>query len=137
VNQELYKFILVDDELIIRVALRDHVPWEELGFTFCGACADGGMALEKIEQDVPDVVMTDICMPFIDGIALTEMIRERYPMTKVILLTGYDDFEYAQAAVKLKVHDFLLKPITPKELRAVLLSVKEKLDEERKSRRDL
>jgi len=136
-GERLYKFLVVDDELIIRDALTNHIPWEDLGFTFCGACADGNAALDKIEQEAPDVVMTDICMPFLDGIALTELITERYPMTKVILLTGYDDFEYAQAAVKLKVYDFLLKPITPRELRKVLLSVKEKLDEEYKSRKDI
>ncbi|GAB4374004.1 MAG: response regulator [Spirochaetales bacterium] len=127
-----YKFLLVDDEPIIREGIRDHIPWEDLGFQFLAACANGNEALEVLEKSPADVVMTDICMPFMDGLALARQIRDQYPSTKILLLTGYDEFEYAHQALKIGVHDYLMKPITPSSLRALLQTLREKLDEERK-----
>ena len=132
----LYTFLIVDDEPVIREGMRDHIPWEDLGFRFLAACGNGNEALEALEKTPADVVMTDICMPFMDGLALARHIREQFPATKIILLTGYDEFDYAHQALKLGVHDYLLKPITPSSLREMLRSLREKLDEERKRFKD-
>lgn len=132
----LYTFLIVDDEPIIREGMRDHIPWEELGFRFVAACGNGNEALEVLERTPVDVVLTDICMPFMDGLALARHIRNQYPATKVILLTGYDEFDYAHQALKLGVDDYILKPITPAFVREMLLSLRKKLDEERKRFQD-
>jgi len=137
VDPESYTFVIVDDEPEIREGIRDNVPWESLGFRFAGACADGAEALELIERDAPDVVMTDINMPFMDGLTLAERIQSLSPATKVLILTGFDDFEYARKALKLQVHDFILKPLTPSEFKATLEKLKATLDEEHGERRDI
>lgn len=137
VGAELYSFIIVDDEPEIREGIRDNIPWEEFGFRFAGACSNGSEALELIERDPPDVVMTDINMPFMDGLTLSERILAVAPATKVLILTGYDDFDYARKALRLQVHDFILKPLTPSEFKAALEKLKAKLDEEHGARRDI
>jgi two-component system response regulator YesN len=137
VASEFYSFIIVDDEPEIREGIRDNIPWEDFGFRFAGACANGNEALELIERDAPDVVMTDINMPFMDGLTLSERIKAVAPATKVLILTGYDDFEYARKALQLQVHDFILKPVTPSEFKSGLARLKEALDQERGARRDI
>lgn len=134
---ELYTFVVVDDEPEIREGIRDHIPWTEYGFRFAGACANGIEALASIERESPDVLLTDINMPFMDGLTLTERVQAVSPATKVLILTGYDDFDYAQRALRLQVYDFILKPVTPAELKAVLAKLRERLDEERGKNRDM
>lgn len=136
-TDEAYTFVVADDEPEIREGFRDRVPWAELGFRFAGACADGREALELAEREAPDVLMTDINMPFLDGLSLCERVAEVSPSTKVLILTGYDDFDYARKALKLQVVDFILKPVTPAEFRAVLGSLKARLDAERRAVGDL
>lgn len=126
----MYKLILVDDEAIVREGIRDNINWNELGFEVIDDCVDGREAMESIERWEPDVVLTDINMPFVDGLQLTRFILERNPNTKVIILTGYDEFAYAQKAVKLKAYDYLLKPITASELTQLLKRLKNELEEE-------
>ncbi len=133
----MYSFLLIDDEVIIREGVRDNIDWASHGFRFLGACADGRAGIEAIDAHQPDVVLTDICMPFVDGLDLARYVRERYPHIKVVLLTGYDEFGYAQEAVKLRVADFILKPITAEELRDLLDSLRAELDREAEGRRDL
>ena len=133
----MYSFLLIDDEVIIREGVRDNIDWARHGFSFLGACADGRAGLEAIDSLQPDVVLTDICMPFVDGLDLARYVRERYPQIKVVLLTGYDEFGYAQEAVKLRVEDFILKPITADELRELLDSLRAELDREAERKRDL
>lgn len=133
----LYSFVIVDDEPEIREGIRDTIPWEELGFRFAGACANGNEALELVERSPPDVVMTDINMPFMDGLALGERLAEAAPATKVLIISGYDDFEYARRALKLQVYDYIVKPVTPVEFKATLAKLKAALDEERAEKRDL
>lgn len=136
VENALYSFVIVDDEPEIREGIRDNIPWEELGFSFAGACANGNEALELVERSAPDVVMTDINMPFMDGLALCERIAGLAPATKVLIISGYDDFDYARKALQLQVYDFILKPVTPTEFKATLASLKRRLDAERETRRD-
>ncbi|HAE21894.1 MAG TPA: hypothetical protein DCG47_06165 [Spirochaetaceae bacterium] len=135
-QNSLYSFVLVDDESEIRDGIRDTIAWEELGFRFAGAYANGSEALEAAERNPPDVLMTDINMPFMNGLALSERLASVAPATKVIIISGYDDFEYAQKALKLQVFDYVVKPITPGEFKAALARLKALLDEERLARQD-
>ncbi len=136
-QNNLYSFVLVDDEPEIREGIRDTIPWEELGFRFAGACANGNEALELAERCPPEVLMTDINMPFMDGLALSERLGSVAPATKVIIISGFDDFEYARRALKLQVYDYIVKPITPGEFKEALRKVKQTLDDERAARHDL
>ena len=131
----MYRILIIDDEPVVREGISETIDWNAHGFELVGACRDGREALLALERSKPDVVLTDICMPFVDGLELAAWIGEEDPTTRTILLTGYDEFEYAQEAVKLRVDDFLLKPITAEELRTLLDTVRLELDEER-NRRD-
>ena len=111
----MYKVLLVDDEALIREAISENIQWEELGFSFMGACENGKQAIEMIEKEQPNLLLTDINMPFVDGMELTKFVYENYPDTKVIVISGFDEFEYAKNAVKYQVLEYILKPITPME----------------------
>ena len=106
----LYSIILVDDEEEVRKSIIKQIDWESAGFKVVGDAENGEDGLEKIELLEPNVVLTDIRMPYMDGLTLTEKIRQRYPSTKVVIFSGYDDFEYAQRAIKLNVTEYILKP---------------------------
>jgi two-component system response regulator YesN len=133
----LYSFVLVDDETEIREGIRNAIPWGELGFSFAGACTNGFEALELAERIQPDVVMTDINMPFMDGLSFADRLPGVSPLTKVLIISGYDDFEYARTALRLQVYDYIIKPVTPHEFKEVLSKLKRTLDGEREQRRDL
>ncbi|CAM3488702.1 response regulator [Aeromicrobium ponti] len=126
----MYKVIIVDDEDIISEGISTFMPWDELGFELVGVAGNGKEALELFKRGTVDVMITDICMPIMDGIELTQEIKRISSPTKVIILSGYDEFEYAQSALKMGVLDYILKPITPNELKSLLSKVKEKLDQE-------
>lgn len=127
----MLRVFLVEDESIIRETLRDTVPWTRHGYTFVGEAGDGEMALPLIRQERPDVLITDIRMPFMDGLALSRQVLREFPRMKVIILSGYDDFEYAQQAIGIGVERYLLKPITKSTLLSVLDEIKAKIDGER------
>lgn len=133
----LYRIMLVDDEEEVREAMIRSMDWEQLGFTVAGDAENGEEALEKLEQLEPDVVMTDIRMPYMDGLTLIARIRERYPFIKILIFSGYDDFEYAKQAIKFKVTEYILKPVNGEELAEILKRVKKSLDEEIKQRRNI
>ncbi len=123
----MLRVFLVEDESVIREGLRDKIPWEQYGFQFVGEAADGEMALPLIRKLKPDVLITDIKMPFMDGLSLSAIVKEEFPRTRVIIISGYDDFEYARQAIVVGVDQYLLKPITRAALRNVLLELKEKI----------
>ena len=133
----LYRIMLVDDEEEVRKAIIRQMDWEQLGFTVVGDAENGEDALEKMEQSEPDVVITDIRMPYMDGLTLTARIREKYPSVKILIFSGYDDFEYAQRAIKLNVTEYILKPVNGQELAQILGRVKNSLDEEIEQRRNI
>lgn len=133
----MYKVLLVDDETLIREAISENIPWEDLGFSFMGACENGKQAMEAIEKEQPDLLLTDINMPFVDGMELTKFVYENYPDTKVIIISGFDEFEYAKNAVKYQVLEYILKPITPAEFLETLTRVKKLFDERRATQRDM
>ncbi|WP_258168728.1 response regulator, partial [Paenibacillus sp. AR247] len=132
----MYKVFIVDDEAVVRDGLKRTIGWQELGFELIGDYANGREALEAIDLNMPDLIISDISMPFMDGLALTAAAGSKYPHIKMIILTGYDEFEYAQQAIRLKVSDFILKPITAQEIRELLLKVKAEMDEETRRRED-
>ncbi len=125
-----YKILLVDDEEIVRNGIENTIEWTDLGFDFSGSYTNGTDAAQAVDKIRPAVVITDICMPFGDGLDLAELITSKHAGTKVILLTGFDEFEYAQRAVKLGAYDYILKPITADELRALLGRLHDELDSE-------
>ncbi|MEH7011868.1 response regulator [Neobacillus niacini] len=107
----MHKVIVVEDDRIIRRGICQAIPWGEHGFVVAGEAGDGEVALELIEKEQPQVVVSDINMPFMSGLEMAKHIKERSPETRIIFLTGYEDFKYAQEAVKLKAFDYLLKPV--------------------------
>ena len=127
----MYKALLVDDEALTREAVKENIRWEEAGFELIAACENGRDAVEVIKAEAPDLVLTDICMPYVDGLELAEYVCDNCPDTRTVIISGYDEFEYAKKAVKYRVMEYILKPVTPSELTEVLLKVKESLDEER------
>ena len=133
----MYKLLLVEDDVIIREGIRENISWRKLGFDFIGEYEDGNQAIEVIDKFKPDVILTDICMPFLNGLELANYVSEKLPKTKVIIITGYDKFDYAQKAIKLNVYDFILKPITPDELINILKKIKLDLDKEKAKKRDI
>ena len=112
----MLKVFLVEDERIMREGLRDSIPWEKYGYVFVGEASDGEMALPLIRKTRPDVLITDIKMPFMDGLALSQIVTSEFPGTKIIIISGYDDFEYARQAMRIGVSDYLLKPFSDGEL---------------------
>ncbi|WP_223588791.1 response regulator [Neobacillus bataviensis] len=107
----MHKVIVVEDDRIIRRGICQSIPWEEHGFVIAGEAGDGEIALELIEKEQPQVVVSDINMPFMSGLEMAKHIKEKSPDTRIIFLTGYEDFKYAQEAIKLKAYDYLLKPV--------------------------
>lgn len=124
----MYKVVVADDEEIIRRGLIDKVKWGEYGFEVVGEAENGVDALEIIEELEPDLVITDIRMPFLSGIELAREIRQVRPMTSIVFLSGFDDFSYAQQAIQYNIVSYLLKPITSKEFEKELIHIKEAID---------
>lgn len=133
----MYKVLLVDDEILVREAISAKIKWNKLGFELVGDCENGKDAIEFIKEDAVDVVLTDICMPYIDGMGLSKFVYENFPQTMIIIFSGYSDFEYAKQAIQYKVAEYILKPVTAKELSEVLSKIKEKLDSERQQEQKL
>lgn len=116
----MIRLMIVDDDIIIRRGLSQAIPWEEYGFCIAGVAGDGQVALDMVEQVVPDIIIADIRMPHIDGLELAKLLQLKCPEIKVILLTAYKDFEYAKTAIKLNVYDYLLKPVDNQALLEVV-----------------
>ena len=127
----MLKVFLVEDERIMREGLRDSIPWEKYGYVFVGEASDGEMALPLIRKTRPDVLITDIKMPFMDGLALSQIVTSEFPGTKIIIISGYDDFEYARQAIDIGVEQYLLKPVTRAALQKVLTQISEKIESEK------
>jgi len=130
----MLKVFLVEDEVTVREALRDNIPWEEYGFQFTGEASDGEMALPMIRKTVPDVLITDIRMPFMDGLTLCHIVGQEFPKMKMIIMSGYDDFEYARRAIQEGVDQYLSKPITRKTIKKALDEVRQKIENEREQK---
>ena len=133
----MYRILLVDDETDVRESIARMIDWDTQGFSLCGCAAGSLEALEMADELLPDVVMTDICMPYIDGLELIRRLRKVHPAMQFVIVSGYDDFSYAQQAVQLHVMDYLLKPLSRSGVEAVLQRVRARLDAETLRRRDV
>ena len=107
----MYKVFFVDDEIVIREGIRNSVLWENTGFALAGEAGDGEIALSMLQDVKPDILVTDVRMPFMDGLELCRQVRHIMPWIYIVILSGYDDFSYAREAISLGVQDYLLKPI--------------------------
>ena len=125
------KVFLVDDEIVVREGIRESFPWEETPYVLVGEAPDGEMALPMIRDTNPDIVITDIRMPFMDGIELCRIMRAQMPWIGVVVLSGYDEFEYARQCIQLGVREYLLKPINSEALKGALDKVSSQLEAER------
>lgn len=122
----MIKVIIIDDEYLAREGMRKTIDWERYGCMLCGEADNGYKGVELAEKVEPDLIITDIKMPGIDGITMAKKIKEKFPECKFIIITGYDDFKYAQGAVKINAFDLLLKPVDENEfINAVKNAVKE------------
>lgn len=128
----MYSIYVVEDEHLIREGIRKMIQWEQLGFEYIGDAADGESAWIDIKRMKPDIIITDIKMPFLDGLALSRLIRESLPDSYILIVSGYDDFAYAKEAIGIGVNEFLLKPVSKKELESVLMEIYEKKERQKK-----
>ena len=124
----MYKLMVIDDEQIIREGIINAVISSKTGFEVAGQAANGKQALEVMPDLMPDLIITDICMPWLNGIDFIENAKSLNPDLKVLIVSGYDDFVYAQKALRLGVSDYILKPVQTEKLRSILNRVKEELD---------
>jgi two-component system response regulator YesN len=125
----MLKIAIVDDDRIIRRWLTKSVPWEEAGCQLSGVAADGEQGLQLIEKSHPNIVISDIKMPFLNGIEMAQIAKKKYPETEFILLTGFDDVSHINESAKLKVLDYILKPVDKETLLAKVKQVAAKLQQ--------
>ena len=130
-DNKLLSVFLVDDEKLIRDGMKKLLKWEENGFRICGEAANGRDALQAIRKNVPDIVLTDLRMPAMDGLTLAATLSQQVPSVAVVIITGYDEFEYAKEAVRSGVFDYLLKPVSQHELLDTMLRLKQKIQNRR------
>ena len=133
-SMDNYKVILVDDEEEVIEAIKNRIFWEQLDLQIVGSATNGVKALELVEKLQPDIVITDIKMPYMDGLELSRRLNDEYRNVHVIIFTGFDEFEYAKEAVHLEVDEYMLKPINAIELSECLNRVKNSLDKEREEK---
>ncbi|GHV85158.1 AraC family transcriptional regulator [Spirochaetia bacterium] len=127
----MYKVFLVEDEIIVREGIRNSIPWDKTAYTLAGEAPDGEMALSMIQDIKPDILVTDIRMPFLDGLALSRIVKKTLPWIKIIILSGHDEFEYAREAISLGVEEYLLKPVSSQEMLTTLDKIAGRIDEEK------
>jgi len=129
----MYKVFFADDEASMRAGIRESIDWDDSGFTLAGEAPDGEMALSLMQEIMPDILITDVRMPFMDGIELSRQAKKAMPWLKIIILSGHDEFEYAKQAIAIGVEDYLLKPVTSAILLETLTEIAERIDKERRS----
>ncbi len=130
----MLKVFLVEDEIVMREGIKNNISWEEEGFEFVGEASDGELAYPLIQKTQPDILITDIKMPFMDGLELSRLVRQELPDTKIIILSGYDEFEYAQEAISIGITDYLVKPIAGAKLLEAVKKVGKLVQEEQQQR---
>jgi len=133
----MYTLLFVEDEYNVRKAIINTIDWNSLGFRVIGEAENGLEAIDIVEKYNPDVIITDIKMPFMDGIEFAKLVREINPVTKIVFLTGFNDFDYAISAIKLNVIEYLSKPVSAEKMTDTLISIKKKLDEENNNLRNI
>ena len=133
----MLKVFIVEDEIIVREGIRDNIRWEYTDYSFCGEASDGESALPLIQELKPDILITDIRMPFMDGLQLSKIAKKNMPWIKIIILSGHDEFEFAKEAISIGVNEYILKPISPQNLVKSLNKVADQIAEEKKLKEDV
>ena len=133
----MYKVFLVDDEIVVREGVRSNFPWDETEFVLAGEAPDGEIALSMLQDVKPDILITDIRMPFMDGLELCRRVARSMPWVYIVILSGYDDFAYAREAISLGVKEYLLKPVSGQELLTVLERIAERIREDKRQQANL
>jgi len=128
----MYKVFLVEDEIVVREGIRNNISWEQTPYSLAGEAPDGEIALSMIQDIKPDILITDIRMPFMDGLTLSRIVKKNLPWIKIIILSGHDEFEYAREAISIGVDEYLLKPVSAQEMLKTLDKIARRIDDEKK-----
>lgn len=133
----MLKVFLVEDEVVIRNGIKKNIPWEKEGFLFAGEASDGELAYPMIKKEKPDILITDIKMPFMDGLELSRIVKKEMPQIKILILSGYNDFDYAKTAINIGVTQYLLKPVSSQKLLETVKEIGAQIEKEREQARVL
>ncbi|MDR0496852.1 MAG: response regulator [Treponema sp.] len=125
----MYKVFLAEDEIVVREGIRNNIPWAETPYSLVGEAPDGEIALSMIQDIRPDILITDIRMPFLDGLTLSRIVKKTLPWIKIIILSGHDEFEYAREAISVGVEEYLLKPVSSQEMLKTLDKIAKRIEE--------
>ncbi|HEY5585836.1 MAG TPA: response regulator [Ruminiclostridium sp.] len=130
-NNNKLKLLIVDDEYLERNLLKLCVDWEKLNIEIIGEASNANEAFEIVDKYLPDIIFTDIKMPFINGLQFSEMVHKKYPDIKIIVISGLDSFEYVKKSIKIGIVDYILKPIIDDEVISTVMNLKEQIEQER------
>ncbi len=130
----MYRILLVDDEILVRDAIKENIDWKSLDCELVGDCENGKQASEFVKGHPVDIVLTDILMPYMDGMELSKFLHDNYPDVVIVIFSGFGEFEYAKKAIQYGVSEYLLKPVTAMELTGVINKMKEKVDQLRREK---
>jgi two-component system response regulator YesN len=130
-----WKVVIADDEVIIREGVRDAIDWDGLSFTLCGEASDGEEAVELCVDMQADILLVDINMPIMNGIEVIAALKQQLPTCKFVIISGHDEFGFAQEAIRYEVSEYILKPVTPEQLNRVLGNLKQRLQDEKQKER--
>ena len=133
----MYRILLVDDEILVRDAIKENIDWEGIGCQLVGDCENGQQAAEFVKEHPVDIVLTDILMPYMDGMELSHFLHDNYPDIVIVIFSGFGEFEYAKKAIQYNVSEYLLKPVTAMELTGVINKMKEKVDQKRQEKQKM
>lgn len=133
----MLKVFLVEDEIVMREGIKNNIPWEEEGFDFVGEASDGELAYPMIRKLCPDIIITDIKMPFMDGLELSRLVKKDFPDVSIIILSGYDEFEYAKEAIRIGVTEYLVKPVSSAKLLEAVKEIGGRIEKENKKKKHM
>jgi two-component system response regulator YesN len=133
----MYKVFLAEDEIVVREGIRSSIPWEQTPYRLAGEAPDGEVALSMIQDIKPDILITDIRMPFMDGLALSRVVKKTLSWIKIIIISGHDEFEYAREAISVGVEEYLLKPVSAQDMLKTLDKIALRIDEDREKLLDI
>ncbi|MFV0528087.1 MAG: response regulator [Lachnospiraceae bacterium] len=133
----MIKVFLAEDEMVIRNGIKNSIHWESQGYEFVGEASDGELAYPLILKTKPDILITDIRMPFVDGLELSKMVRQALPDIKILIVSGYNDFSYAKEAIHIGVAEYMIKPISQTKLLEALKTISQRIHKERDEKRVL
>ena len=130
----MYRILLVDDEILVRDAIKENIDWKSIDCELVGDCENGKQAAEFVQEHPVDIVLTDILMPYMDGMELSHFLHDNYPDIVIVIFSGFGEFEYAKKAIQYGVSEYLLKPVTAMELTGVIEKMKQKVDQQRREK---